>query len=72
MDLNVKFNGACSESCTTNPTLKIPLTIIPVTHEGSYGFLEPENYQPVDLGYFKFELQQIDKLRQYDQQQQIY
>ena len=37
------------------------MTIIPVTHEASYGFPEPADYNPTDLGYFKFDLVLVEK-----------
>ena len=52
LNVNVKFDGCTC--CETLPSISIPLTVIPLTHMASYGFLEPEGYSPTQLGYFKF------------------
>ena len=52
LNVNVKFDGCTC--CSTLPSISVPLTIIPLTHMESYGFLEPEGYQPYELGYFRF------------------
>jgi hypothetical protein len=52
LNVNVKFDGCTC--CSVLPSISVPLTIIPLTHMDSYGFLEPEGYQPYELGYFKF------------------
>jgi hypothetical protein len=52
LDLNVNLDGCCSEI----PDISVPLTIIPLTCNTSEGFIEPVDYQPTELGYFKFDL----------------
>ena len=50
------------DACTCNhptPEISLPMTIIPLTHQESYGFVEPAGYAPVMLGMFKFDLQKI-------------
>ena len=52
LDLNVNLDGCCSEI----PDISVPLTIIPLTCNMSEGFVEPIDYHPTELGYFKFDL----------------
>ena len=35
---DVRFDACC---CPTVPNFTVPLTVIPVCHEASYGFVEP-------------------------------
>tara|TARA_B110000285_G_scaffold221133_1_gene273686 strand:- start:106 stop:444 length:339 start_codon:yes stop_codon:yes gene_type:complete len=53
LDLNVNLDGCCSAV----PDISVPLTIIPLTCNMSEGFIEPVDYHPTELGYFKFDLQ---------------
>lgn len=55
LKVDVGFNGCTC--CSTLPQISIPMTIIPMTHPESYGFTEPAGYMPVELGYFKFDLE---------------
>jgi hypothetical protein len=54
LNVNVKYEGCTC--CSSLPSISIPLTIIPLTHQESYGFTEPPGYAPYELGYFKFDL----------------
>ena len=42
LNVNVKFDGCTC--CSTLPSISVPLTVIPLTHMESYGFMEPEGY----------------------------
>mmetsp|Transcript_15665 Transcript_15665/g.24009 ORF Transcript_15665/g.24009 Transcript_15665/m.24009 type:complete len:104 (+) Transcript_15665:789-1100(+) len=57
LNVNLKYD-ACT-CCGSLPNVSVPLTVIPLTHEASYGFNEPAGYAPTELGYFKFDLQQL-------------
>lgn len=52
LNANIKYD-ACT-CCASLPSISIPLTVIPMTHMESYGFMEPAGYAPMELGYFKF------------------
>ena len=52
LDLNVNLDGCCNQT----PDISVPLTIIPLTCNMSEGFIEPVDYKPTELGYFKFDL----------------
>jgi hypothetical protein len=54
LNVNVKYDGCTC--CSGLPNISIPLTVIPMTHQESYGFQEPQGYMPFELGYFKFDL----------------
>jgi hypothetical protein len=54
LNVNVKYDGCTC--CSSLPSISVPLTIIPMTHQESYGFQEPEGYAPYELGYFRFDL----------------
>jgi hypothetical protein len=54
LNVNVKYDGCTC--CGSLPNISVPLTVIPMTHEESYGFKEPPGYQPFELGFFKFDL----------------
>lgn len=47
LNVNVKYDGCTC--CSAVPSISLPLTVIPMTHMGSYGFAEPPNYQPYVL-----------------------
>mmetsp|Transcript_226 Transcript_226/g.413 ORF Transcript_226/g.413 Transcript_226/m.413 type:complete len:103 (+) Transcript_226:851-1159(+) len=55
LNVNIKYNGCTC--CCSLPNVSVPLTVIPDTHQASYGFTEPAGYQPYELGYFKFNLE---------------
>lgn len=52
LNVNVKFDGCTC--CSSVPNISVPLTIIPLTNPETYGFVEPQGYNPIQLGYFKF------------------
>jgi len=53
-ELNVYVHYDGCTCCSSIPSISVPLTVIPMTHPESYGFVEPAGYAPFDLGYFKF------------------
>lgn len=44
LNANIKHDG-CTY-CGPQPSISTPLTVIPMTHMQSYGFLEPAGYNP--------------------------
>ena len=54
LNCNVKYEGCTC--CSHVPSINVPLTVIPLTHEASYGFLEPAGYSPQELAYFRFDV----------------
>lgn len=52
LQASVSYDGCI---CGNMPQIRIPLTVIPMTHMDSYGFLEPVGYAPVELAYFKLD-----------------
>jgi hypothetical protein len=54
LNVNVKYDGCTC--CSNLPCISVPLTIIPDTHQESYGFVEPAGYNPHQLGYFRLDL----------------
>ena len=53
-NVNIKYDTCMC--CTENPSISIPLTIIPQTDPSMFGLEEPPGYSPIDLGSFKFSL----------------
>jgi hypothetical protein len=54
LNATLNYEGSC---CTSNkPSLSLPLTIIPINNDALFGFIEPEGYNPVVLGYYKMNL----------------
>jgi len=51
--LDVRLDACC---CPTVPQFTVPLSVIPICPAESYGFVEPQGYAPVDLGYYKLTL----------------
>jgi hypothetical protein len=65
--LNVKQVYDGCTCCANLPEISVPCTIIPLTHQASYGFTEdmlPPGYAPQVLGYFR--LPQINILEAAD------
>ena len=51
LNVNVKYDGCTC--CSSVPNISIPLTVIPMTHQETYGFMEPVGYAPQELAYVK-------------------
>lgn len=51
LNVSVQYDGCTC--CSSIPSISIPMTIIPSTHLGSYGFVEPVGYMPQELAYVK-------------------
>ncbi len=54
LNANIKYDGCTC--CSPLPSISIPMTVIPLTHEASYGFQEPAGYNPHILGSFRCEI----------------
>ena len=52
LDLNLRMDNCC----VTSPDFSVPLTIIPISYDPCPGFMEPVDYHPIELGYFRFDL----------------
>ena len=64
LDVNVKYGGL---SCfSAKPAISIPLTVIPQIDPNVFGFPEPPGFQPIDLGMFKVNLEDIGLTHQYN------
>ena len=54
LDVKVKYDGCTC--CADLPQISVPCSVIPLTHQASYGFSEDQlggAYAPQVLGYFK-------------------
>ena len=54
LNVNVKYDVCCTCDCAKLPNISVPLTVIPLTNPATYGFQQPEDFQSMELGYFKF------------------
>lgn len=57
--LNLELKFETSACCVSQPSIKIPLTVIPMTYQEDYGLKEPKDFNPKELGRFKLELMHI-------------
>ena len=53
LNVNTSFDNGCGDG---GHSISLPLTVIPATHQGSYGFTEPPGFAPYQLAYLKFDL----------------
>lgn len=53
LNANVKFDGCV---CSGQPSISIPLTVIPLMHMDNYQYVGPTGYIPQDLGSFAFDV----------------
>ena len=50
LNANIKYDGC---TCISElPSISVPMTVIPLTHEESYGMTEPEGFNPTFLAQF--------------------
>ena len=42
--------------CSDLPDARLPLTIVPMVNPACFGFQPPDDYEPMDIGFFKCDL----------------
>jgi len=53
LNCNIKFSGCV---CGGQPSISIPLTVIPMMYSQYYNYVGPSGYVPQELGSFSFDV----------------